>query len=201
MLFIACAIVYSIKRLKALIKLSFVYSGISALLGAFIYLLYGFIQRVFPPVVEGDGGGKKVLAFTILAGISGICLYFGNRILVDVRGKREVEVTIHIDKKNAVLRLLVDSGNLVSDPVSGRKVIIISLQSAKKIFGNNLYKIDYLSTRRRWICVHTSNGVKSLQGFLPEKIVENNRILDALIAISEEEDFDGYEGLFPASLL
>ena len=200
-LLLSCAITYHIKRIRLLLKVAFIFGGISALLGAVVNLLYRFISSIIPPVIGGNGGGMKVVVFTILAGISGICIYFGNRLLTSEKGIREVTANIEIGGVSLDVHLLVDSGNLLIDPISGRRVIILSKNSSKRLFGTHANELSYLSARRRWICVHGVAGRKALQAFLPEKITYNLKEIDALIAIGDENEYHGYEGIFPAALL
>ncbi len=200
-LLLACLYVYRVRNAKVLLKLFFMFNTLSALLGALIYLLYRFLSYMIPPVIEGNGGGIKVVVFTVLAGISGVCIYFGNILITETKGEKCIDVTLAMNGKEYILHLLVDSGNIITDPISGRKVIVISSRCASRIFGKRINEMDYLSSRRRWICVHGVGGTKALQAFLPENITCKNTQIGALLAISQEDDFQGYEGLFPVSLL
>ena len=200
-LLLASLYVYRIRHIHVLIKIFFTFNMLSALLGALIYLLYRIMIYIVPPILDGNGGGIKVVIFTVLAGISGICIYFGNVLLSDAKGERNIEVTIVIDGKEHPLQLLVDTGNMITDPVSGKKVIVISSKCASRIFGNRIHELNYLCERRRWVCIHTVSGTRALQAFLPEDITCKKVKISALLAISQEENFQGYEGLFPVSLI
>ena len=200
-LVVSCIFVYRIRAPKILIKIIIVFNVSAALLGSFIYFLYKILARIIPSAIGENTSGAKVIVFTALAGISGICVYFGNLLMSGSKVERVVEVQVTIQKREYTLHLLADSGNVITDPISGKKVIIISSRCARKIFGRHLDEIDYMSTRRRWICVHSVTGTKALQAFLPENIVQNKTLITALIAVSQEEDFEGYDGLYPVSLI
>jgi stage II sporulation protein GA (sporulation sigma-E factor processing peptidase) len=198
---IGCTVAYRIRSVRVLLKTCLICGGIAALLGACVYLLHRLLSAVIPQRINGNGGGMKIVVFTILAGISGILIYFGNRLITDVRGVKCVDVSIRLIDKPEIAHLMVDTGNLVTDPISGRRVVFLSSQSAKRMFGRQIQELDFLPTRRRWLCISGATGKQTVPAFLPLEIKMDGKRIEALVAIPESGDYHGYDGLFPASLL
>ncbi len=198
---LACAVAFSLRGWRRILKTAFMCSGIGAMLGAGVYLLWRFIEKLIPAKVGGNGGGMKVVVFTLLAAVSGIVLYFANRLITDVRGIKSIEVNFNLADKACTAHMLVDSGNLVTDPLSGRKVLFISRAYALRRFGDKIDSLEYLPQRRRWLCVTTATGKQTLVAFLPQEIKVGDKAIEALIAIVDKSDLHGYDGIFPAALL
>lgn len=109
---------------------------------------------------------------------------------------RDVCVTAH---------LLVDSGNLVSEPFSALPVIFVS----SAVFP---YPMDTPDPRKypvplRAIPFRTASGEGVLFGFLPDEIKllngkKHKKLTEAYIAVDTlSSGFSGYDGLMPACLL
>lgn len=198
---LACTVAFRLRGWSRILKTAFMCSGIGAMLGAGVYLLWRVIEKAVPAKVGGNGGGIKVIVFTLLAAVSGILLYFANRLITDVRGIKSIEVNFNLADKACTAHMLVDSGNLVTDPLSGRKVLFISRAYALHRFGDRIDSLEYLPQRRRWLCVTTATGKQTLMAFLPQEIKVGDKAIEALIAIVDKSDFHGYDGIFPAALL
>jgi len=122
-------------------------------------------------------------------------------------------VTAHLKAFEAELKLTLmpDSGNLLRDPFSGKPVIIITANSVKNVFPNDINEaiqrkiptiVDYSPMGLRLIPTHSLNGNGILLGFRPELVEIDGIASDAVIAVDPVNDsFDGCDGLVPTSLI
>ncbi|MBQ4325102.1 MAG: sigma-E processing peptidase SpoIIGA [Clostridia bacterium] len=200
-LLLGCGICYQERRWQSLFKSTLVAFGIGGALAGAILALYGVLLRVVPFVKEGNGGGIKVVVFTLLAGVSAILIYIGNRLVSDVRGTETVTLTVRLGGRTAEFRLLVDSGNLVRDPISGRRVIFLDAHAAKRRLGGQVMQSDYLVASRHYLPITTEGGKHLAVAYLPEVILLGKTKIDALVAISQAGTIRDYEGIFPAALM
>ena len=114
--------------------------------------------------------------------------------------------------KNKTFDALVDTGNLLSDPISGDCIILLKEYVLRDIFDENnlkaIKKLDVLS--EYFPCgirlISTDRGLIPI--FRPEKIEikqfskKNKKLVSALIGIDfSEGSFGGAGGLLPASLI
>ncbi len=98
--------------------------------------------------------------------------------------------------KTIELRLLVDSGNLVFEPCTGRRVIFVGSKISKNI-------LEALSPDTEWheVSVRTASGQSVLRAFIPENLFfekdtynkENFLILPSNVC----RDFAGFDGIVP----
>ncbi len=49
-------------------------------------------------------------------------------------------VTINLGSNNKTLKAFIDTGNELTDPMTGKPVIVVNIESIRKILGENLYK-------------------------------------------------------------
>ncbi len=111
------------------------------------------------------------------------------------KSRRHAEVCIRIDGQSFTLNMLVDSGNLLREPISGKAVIVAA--AAKLPIAE-----DQLRRRLRLIPSHSLAGERLLTGFLPDAVECGGRELDAVVALDTQNDaFDGCGGIIPAGLL
>jgi stage II sporulation protein GA (sporulation sigma-E factor processing peptidase) len=123
---------------------------------------------------------------------------------------------VELDGKTASLRGMVDSGNLLRDPMSGRTVIcaeaaalreIISPPLAAVMGGISPDSVDLPSAdarRVRVIPTETATGAGMLYGFLPDRLIladgKEEREVDAIVAFASVPT-DGVDALIPSELL
>lgn len=191
---------YPMQNIRTIWRSSFLYAGVCAGLGGCVSLLYRIVSGVFRGASLHDNGAK-VLVFTVLTAVSGSLIAIGNHLLTDVRGTKSVSVSIQIGEKRGTFHLLVDTGNLVKEPVSGKQVIFLSRRASRRTFGCLIEKEEYCPERRRIISMEWGSGKQILLSILPEKIELNGGIVNAYVAVMPQERLRQYDGIFPAALL
>lgn len=136
--------------------------------------------------------------------------------------KKAVTVRVSLGGRSITLPLLVDSGCLLSDPISGKAALLIRLEAVSEILPGEIItcarsKSAYMprdpeSARRcRLIPAESFDGRRLLLSvradtltILPDKKGRGGeQAIDAYVALysTEKSRFGGFDGLFPSSLL
>ena len=141
-LLLMCFIAYTDKGMTAirLIKRAATYFIVSSLLGGFMTAVFSLMNRIelFGENM-GIEDGLNVWVFAILALISSILTLKGGNIFRTSGSKKEGVLEILNENKAVRLRALLDSGNLVCEPISGKSVIFVRLDALEDIFDKEEY--------------------------------------------------------------
>lgn len=116
-------------RLVSLVLMSLVAFGaeINSLRRGTLFLL---LSMALGGVAHGFGTGGFVSLLLAAAGICMMCMVgFQGR----VDGKRYIPVNISLGNKKISLSALVDTGNSLRDPISGRSVLVVDAEAAWKL--------------------------------------------------------------------
>ena len=111
------------------------YAGISAALGGFMTAVYSLANRLglsgdAAAPGSGDVGGEmSAWVFALLAASGAAAAVIGGRRLRLRSSGDRFSVTVSMGGKNASFDGMTDSGNLLSDPLSGRRVMICELSA------------------------------------------------------------------------
>ncbi len=107
------------------------YAGISAALGGFMTAVYSMANRAgLSPDVSGaaeSGGGTSAWIFALIAASGAAAAVIGGRRMRLRPSGDRVRVTVSIGGREASFEGMTDSGNLLSDPLSGRRVMVCEL--------------------------------------------------------------------------
>ncbi|MCI8387410.1 MAG: sigma-E processing peptidase SpoIIGA [Clostridiales bacterium] len=213
-----CAISYKGSLIKELSAFIAVNLGLGGLMSA----LYGAIQRsgFKVPTDEADDISSPLM-FIVFAAISGIVSLVYGRIRSTRGNCREVDVKAAMSGNEIKLRLLVDSGNLLCEPVSGRPVIVSSREKVKGFIADELLDISVsdinklepeLMRRVRLIPARGIGAGGLLVGIMPDSVTvydgktANGRAVEAVIALADNRDFAtcdfaGCDGIIPEILI
>lgn len=168
-------------------------------------------------LTEAGMGGVITAAYYIgqrratAAGIIALALLFGGALALYglyCRKKvyaRNMKIEVTFGETRVHADVLVDSGNLVTEPFSALPVVILSAS----VLPAPLNKPDLESSPvpLRAIPIRTGTGLGLLYGFIPDSITlcppfEKHRRVDAVIGIdTDNTDFAGCDGLLPGALL
>lgn len=168
-------------------------------------------------LTEAGMGGVITAAYYIgqrratAVGIIALALLFGGAIAIYglyCRKKvyaRNMKIEVTFGETRVQADVLVDSGNLVTEPFSALPVVILSAA----VLPEPLNKPDLESSPvpLRAIPIRTGTGLGLLYGFIPDSITlcppfEKHRRVDAVIGIdTDNTDFAGCDGLLPGALL
>ena len=201
-----------------------VFFGVSVCLGGLMTAMFSLLNRIDLPldVIEDNGDGVSVWLFSILAMISGVVATVGGKMFKSVSSGTLMRAFIEYKGKKVMLIGMVDTGNLLREPISGRAVMLIDEAVARAILGDDCtaYAMDGDITRIvsehschkvRLVPMTTASGGASLCAFVPDKITielsdGKMKEIDVLFAPSRlslgvEWKALGCEALMPASII
>ncbi|MBR6782328.1 MAG: sigma-E processing peptidase SpoIIGA [Clostridia bacterium] len=208
--------------IKGLLSSVGVYFLLSMALGGIMTGLYHLLNRagaadILPFLTEG-GDGPTSWLFLILAIIGGGLSLLGGRLARRAGRVSFCTVTVELDGKQVALRGMVDSGNLLRDPIGGRVVICAERSALFPILSPALRQVaegvsphraplsPSESKRVRVIPTATATGSGLLYGFVPDRVSLANesdnhrREVDAVIAMTHIHT-DGVKALVPSELI
>ena len=163
-----------------------VYLLSSAVMGGAMTALYSFFNRMgaasLLPRGEDEG---SVWALGLLAGLGWVLTLIWGRVFRRSEAKRatEVEVTIRLGSGEATLHGMIDSGNLLTDPIGGIPVIPVRREAVEGMLSRELkdvldeapFRTEALlslpeASRLRLIPTETATGSGLLVAILPDAI-------------------------------
>lgn len=225
---IMCAVVFARKGLSIgrFLAQCGLFLVTSMLLGGVMTALFELLNRAGVDEWLGSSGedGMTSFLFAALVGIGGLVTLWGSRRIRRSGTIRACRVTVELDGHSVTLDGMVDSGNLLRDPIGGACVIPVDSAQVRDILSPALCEaldrptegISNLSTlpearRIRLIPTHTASGDGLLWAILPDRVLLSpthgeEREVAALVAptsLSRASDADTVpvEALVPAELL
>ena len=190
------------------IKYTFVLWGVGALSGGIITAICTLGGKSYN--IKIHNSAFIVLAAGVLI-TSGIVRLFSNNSM-----SRSCTVRVREFENEFEFQALVDSGNLVVDPISSIPVIFISKGVFRSfacrdvdILSDPVINTEQLSDRiKRKIRIVSVDGIcdsRIIAAVVPDEvyIIDRSRVkkVRAAFAIENRDDYDGYEGIVPSSLL
>jgi len=121
---------------------------------------------------------------------------------------KSCRMTVRVGRRSVVLEAVVDSGNMLSDPISGLPVAVTPESAVSPLFtgdavrffcGDGICYDEGWRRRVRLIPCRTVGGGGLLPGFLPDSVVIGSKDVKLLIAVSDKLDRDG-ETLLPSAV-
>ncbi|MBQ9760947.1 MAG: sigma-E processing peptidase SpoIIGA [Clostridia bacterium] len=190
-----------------------VYVLVSMVMGGIMSGLYTLLNRLDLPFEALQGDTVSVWVLGMLALVAGIATSRGGRMLGFSQKTRHVTVEAILFGRRVELSAIVDSGNLLRDPISGRGVIVADRARLSGILPQSLLQgadvqngalTDWLersptyAARVRLIPASGAFGTGLLVAILPDRLTvtegRERYEADYLVAISRlgdgERDFD-----------
>jgi stage II sporulation protein GA (sporulation sigma-E factor processing peptidase) len=200
-----------------------VYFLLSMALGGIMTALYHLLNRGgwaehLAFLTEGGGDGLGSWLFLLLALVGGGISLWGGRLGRRAGRVAFCAVTVEIGGKTATLRGMVDSGNLLRDPMGGRAVICAEKKALAELLSPPLMAVmegmppqavslsPSDAKRIRVIPADTATGGGILYGFFPDRVMltaEDGgaaREVDAVVAVTSIPT-NGVAALIPADLI
>lgn len=198
---VICLIAYKVGSFKDFAKLTAMFILSAAVLGGILSAVYG-ISGTFSEGVYTEISAPSLIIIALLSTLVAV----GYAVLCKKKTVyKSIRADIYIDDKPIKVDLLVDSGNLVTEPFSSLPVIILRSSVLpppldKPEPGNSPVPL-------RVIPIKTSSGGGMLFGFIPKKVVlrpffEKEVTVEAAVAIdTKTKSFGTYDGLLPYTLV
>ncbi len=161
-------------------------------LGVFLVVCGGISNLSF---VFFEGGGYFLLSF--VSSLFSAFFSFGlGLIFVKIRKKQKgkpcCDCTMSLEGISVPLRAYVDTGNFLTDPVSGLSVVILEFSVLRRVFGADFplpMTYDFaerFSSRARVIPYRSVSGDgRMLSGFVPDSFAVNGVPQRVVVAVSE----------------
>lgn len=212
--FIMCLIAYE----KRILPCYALFYGIGCLLGGVMTALFGLLDGMSgAPTVSGSEDirtlpGKIPLGWmAVTALIIGIAAIAGGRFVKKKGIARDCRVSVITDNGSFIFEGICDSGNLLKDPLSGRAVIVLRKREMLDILPDELKAIfesedpsglSRLDTGAsvRLIPSSSVGGSKLLMGYLPKRVSIDGIEKSAVLAMGDDNGYDGRAVLVPAEL-
>ncbi len=223
--FLLCYITYNKELTRArYLRLCAVFYFVSILLGGAITAFFNLLSSVFHSFSFESMGEteNKMLLFVFLSLFSSALVMFFSRIFTKEISNISCKLTVTINGNSKTLDALIDSGNFLTEPISGKKVIIVNSEAIAPILSSSMIKaithqlsgIENLHTseakRLRIIPVKAITGETIMTGYIPDslKIERENKgkhviiLADAIIGFDvSKEKFAECDAIIPLSLL
>lgn len=204
-------------RIWRVLQSALVYVLVSMVLGGIMTALYTWLNRMELPFEALQGDNLSVWLFGLLALVAGIATSRGGRFLGLSQKTRSVTVKAVLFGRSVELRAMVDSGNLLRDPVSGRGVIVADRERLRAALPSDLLKegkegeravfswLDRSSkhaSQVRLIPTYTATGSGLLVAVVPDRLTVREGkecyTADYLIAASSlGESAQGFDAVIP----
>lgn len=196
--FVMCKIAYKYCKGKRLFSIYLMFWAISAGLGGIMSLTYTFLNNIFQDVIlkYSPSGVYNGARFLLIASITAIVSIVFSKIFASKKDVKSAHISITLDSVKYSMEALCDTGNMLTDPILSKPVILVSEKSK---LGEKILKKDDI--RKRIIPYKDVSGGGILKGVVPESVFVENNLVDAIIAPIDTNDFAGYDALVPAKLL
>ena len=219
--FIMCLIAFHKDKGQGILFGTLVYFSVSMALGGFMTALFNLLNRMgFSHLVtdESEGDGISVWLFAILAAVSAVFTLMGGRTFRRRSSVKSAEISVRCGKKEKKFSAMVDSGNLLREPISGRACIAVNVDALCGLVPDSVIlaaredgvgAIDSINCsfmkNIRLVPTHTATGEKILIGIRADKILidtgKGAYESDAYLVLSKLNAPSGVEALVPSELL
>ncbi len=210
--YLMCLIAFN----KRILPCYALFYGTGCLLGGAMTAFFTFMNGALNNVSTESSAppGKIPLGWMALsAAVIGIVAIAGGRMTRRNRSVRSCLVSVVTHSGEHSFDGITDTGNLLTDPISGRPVIILRKKEMISVLPQALVPIfesedpaklteadeKYYSSLRL-IPSSSVGGDKLLLAYIPKKITLSGAEVSALIAMGNEESYGGHAALIPEIL-
>lgn len=187
-IFLMSAAVFANKSasLSTLLKCTVVGVLTSMILGGVMTALYAFLNRLNLPLGNAQENSGSILVFALIAALAGLATVQGGHFLGLSKKSEYVTVTAELFGKTVTLRAMVDTGNRLTEPISGRSVIVADKTRILAALPPSLSEALQSPSADRWLCdkkyatrirlvpTNTATGTGMLPAILPDKLTLTN---------------------------
>ena len=175
-------IAFPLKNIKSLFRSIILFYLVSFAFGGCAFFLLYFIKPQDILIRNGVLTGTYPIKIAILGGILGfVIVNIAFKVIKGKISKKDMYCYIHIGlkEKETVIKVLIDTGNLLKDPISGMPVIVVEAKELHDIISDDIPKFRIIP----FSSLGKQNGL--LLGFIADYIVieteEMKRKVDKVI--------------------
>ena len=178
-----CAIGLKNKKTSEFFLYTSVYFGVSMGTGGCMTAMYSLLNRLDLPLseVKDNPDGISVWLFGLLAVASGIVAMAGGKMFKNASATEISTLEITYGGRTLTLRGMVDTGNMLKDPISGKPVIIIDKKSLEGLIPRSILDKamrgditgileENYENKVRLVSMKTASGSSMVCAFIPQKI-------------------------------
>ena len=195
---IICYLSFFEKNIKRLTVSVIIYLLTSCILGGVMSALYSLLNRVLSKYMNEQSfeNAYSGARFFIIISITILVAMLFSKVLVRKKDVSEVTLKIKYRGELYTVTALSDSGNMLTEPITGKSVILLSEKS-------KLSKIIDLENEKniRYIPYSDISNDGMLKGIIPEQIIINENSVDAIVATVNKESFGEYDAIVPNALV
>ncbi len=149
----------------------------------------------------------------IVASFCGLFSLISGKIIKNRSSKKECTLEISVNNNTITTQALMDSGNLLKEPISGKPVIVVGFETMRSIIPMDIFNVFknkdlnisdpvFQKARIRFIPATTVGGQGLLLALSPDHARVDEKEIDAYIAIdTQNKEYDGYSAIVPQILL
>ena len=214
------ALAYGASLRRDFVRIFITFYAVSLLLGALVTVGYTMLNRYTSPDGIGQRQGHPILFFAIAAA-GGLLIRLAGKWLSRENTVKKRSVTVRLGQRSVTFDALIDSGNLLIDPLSGRRVIVVGIDVLRDFLPREMLRMlekdppdptglpPSQARRIRLIPIHTVGEARLLVGLLPDEITVLNdekkgkgTHIDAILAIDtgKEQTYGGFDAVMPTGL-
>ncbi len=193
------------------VKLCILFYSVSLLMGGAVSASYTFIDSILADISSAETLIEtRKIPFYIFLVIITVCValaYITGRIFTQSKDIKDAYITAILGEQKTDMHLLIDSGNLLHDPLSGAPVILVTNEKFKKLTGcdgKTVLNCEKLLSKIRCIPAQSAGGNIMLYGITPDKLyigTKKEKVpLSAVIAVCDGTDFAEFDGIVPVCL-
>lgn len=216
---VMCLIVFYRKGADAwgMIRSCAVYLFVSMLMGGIMTALFSLFNKIkiLSEPYEADEG-ISVWIFALLAIFGGLFTTFGGRFFRSSSKEKSVTLSFSLYGKEITVEALCDSGNLISDPISGKAVVIVALPVVCDVIPAEMLSVfkklstfedipPEMAVKLRMIPSNTVFGNGVLLAVKPQstyiRVRGKNISKDVLVAFADTDGFGVYSAIVPEEIL
>lgn len=219
--FTVCFIAFGFGKPGLFIKRTALFFAVSFTSGGIMTALYYFVNKflksreiVINGSVETVYSEIPLWVFVLCAAFCALLSVIWSRISAKAAKTAVAHISVTSPNGRHEFDALVDSGNLLTDPLGGLPVIIVEKSLAVEImpseigrlafsFSLSSGKTDGFGKSLRLIPYKSISGSGVAVGYIPDSVAVNGNEVAAVIASINEDgrDFSGYRAIVPSALL
>ncbi len=207
------------RRFSSTLLCAFLFVGISMMTGGCMTAIFNLLNRLELPIDGLETDGISTYLFAIIAAVAGFISLRSSAIMSRRSSISECILTLTLNGKSLTVTAITDTGNLVKDPLSGKRIVLVDRGELSKIvnisefddFINGISREDPTVKALRLVPVKTASGRSLLCATAPNSLTASVTTkkgksatvsLDALIAPSDiGNSADGHRAVIPAEII
>lgn len=182
------------------------------IIGGAVYLVFDCLEAYFPQYVYTDVQNRKLLILSVIVLLAIAIIRLLLALFFHTKSEKYAHLSIEYNGVVLQCDALVDSGNLLKDPIDLTPVMLIKTDAVRKLFPRGIPTLDSfdsgakLDRHVRLIPINKSGQRTLTLGIRPERVMimrgrEYAETKLTFIIDDEEGSFGGYEALIPAAAL